>query len=470
MRIVLNPDPYWSLSQLKLMNSLWGVQYAIIIKARQQGKTEFCSKLLSHVVVNDNQSPVRRNFCSMNTLDQCNKVVIPRFKQQLGALEESGIFKLFNVQGSTGREMILEKPWIGPGCKSITHFTGMGNKDAIRGGSYHFMYCDEVEQYPPGTVTDILMPMTTETGGIMILTGTVKSFGEFYKKGMNYKKWALEDKTFLFWDDDVFTCENFTDRVIKNMYRNFCAEQNEPGFWGEFMNNPLKAASKKNPFTLKLANLRKQTDYSTMHHKLVNINLDRGLTAGHMPYMAWQYDMKNDPLALDYSRTDLTDLFMIPDFLVKRYGHFDKINLIFPYDICNPSSKHGYTQFDLFQSMIYKKGLSEKFCLNILPKIERDGKVVVINTSIEGFNRWKFLMEEEGVQDLVMDIAQIAFRLVEKTKFFDYRKPVENDYIHVLDMFLYANMSLDLEHTWNPIPQVVQNKDRILNYFDGRLY
>ena len=469
MRIVLNPDPYWSLSQLKLSNSILGVQFAIIIEARQQGKTEWGSRTLSHVVVNDNQSPVRNNFFSMNTLDQCNRIIIPRFERQLGPLKNSGIFKIANMQGA-GREMTLEKPWIGPGCKSVTHFTGMGNKDAVRGGSYHFMMCDEVEQYPPNTISDILVPMVSETGGMLILMGTVKKFGEFYKKALSYLERSHKDKTYMFWNEDVFQAGNFTDRVIKNMYREFNDDDNEPGFWSEMMNNPLKAASKSNPFTMKLATLRKQMDYKTLHLGQVNINLDRGITEGHMPYMAWQYDYEEQPMIMDYDRKAMCDLYMIPDLLVGRYGKYNKINVIFPYDIVTPSSKYGYTELDLFKSMIEKKGLTEKFCINILPKIERDGKVVLINQAIEGFDRWKFLMAEKGVQNLVMDIAQISFRLVEKTKFFDYKKPVENDYIHVCDMFLYANMSLDLGHAYNATPQKIDNVNKPYKFFDGSLF
>ena len=469
MRIVLNPDPYWSLSQLRLANSILGKQFIIIIEARQQGKTEFLSKLLSHIVVNDNQSPVRNNFFSMNTLDQCNRIIIPRFEKQLGGLKNSGIFKIANMQGA-GREMVLEKPWIGPGCKSVTHFTGMGNKDAVRGGSYHFMGCDEVEQYPANTVSDILIPMVSETGGTIIFCGTVKKFGEFYKKALSYLEKSYRDKTYIFWNEDVFQAGNFTDRVIKNMYQEFCDEDNEPGFWSEMMNNPLRAASKSNPFTLKLATLRKQPNYSTLHHGQININIDRGITEGHMPYIGWQYDYKDEPLIFDYDRRAMTDMYMIPDLLIKRYGQYKKINLIFPYDILTPSTKHGFTEFDLFQSMIIKKGLTEKISLNILPKIERDGKVVLINQAIEDFDKWKFLMAERGVQNFVMDLAQVSFRLVDKTKFFDYKKPVENDYIHVLDMFLYARMSMDADHASNAVPQVEVIKDRRVNFFSGQLY
>ena len=469
MRIVLNPDPYWSLSQLRLANSILGKQFIVIIEARQQGKTEFLSRLLSHIVINDNRSPVRNNFFSMNTLDQCGRIIIPRFEKQLGDLRSSGLFKITNMQGA-GREMVLYKPWAGHGFKSVTHFTGMGNKDAVRGGSYHFMGCDEVEQYPPNTVSDILLPMVSETGGTVILCGTVKRFGEFYNKALSYLEKSQRDKTYIFWNEDVFQAGNFSDRVIRNAYEEFCSEDNEPGFWSEYMNNPLRAATKTNPFTLKLSTLRQQANYSTLQHDQININLDRGITPGHMPYMAWQIDYDDEPMIIDYSRKDMYDMFMIPDLLVNRYGHYRKINLIFPNDILTPSMKYGKSEFDIFQSMIKKKGLTQKIALNILPKIEKDNKVVLINQAIENFNRWKFLTKQKGVGELIRDMARISFKLVEKTKFFDYKKAVENDYIHVLDMFLYACMSLDMDHASNATPQNIILKGRNINYFDGKLY
>ena len=472
MVVVVNKDVYWSLSQLQIIRMIWCAKCIIIIKARQQGKTELGTKLLSAHVMDDISKPITQYIAAMNTMEQCNKYIVNRFMAQLGQLQDTGIFTVKSIAGNAGKEMILRRPWIGPESMSITHLTGMGNRNAIRGGSYDFGYFDEVEQYPANTVANIILPMFTETRGRILLTGTVESFSEFYKTAMSYDAFQREgDRTFCFIDHDVFTANNFSDRLISRIHRIYHSNDNMQGFWAEFMNNPFMAASKKNPMTTHMRNIQRVFDKGDVHYNQININLDRGISKGHMPYVAWQVDQKNKPLIMDYSREDFTDLYMIPDLLVKRYRRFHRINIIFPSDIYTTVYKQGYTEYSFFMSMLKKKGLTEKVCVTTLPKIEPNGKKVIIKRLIERFfYEFRFLVSEAGVGELLKDISQVAFTKNDKTGHYDYSKPVQNDYIHVLDAVIYAFLSLNERSSEMAMPAGETFLRKKIKYFDGRLY
>ena len=51
MRITINPDPYWSLFQLQIIQLIRYAKYIVLIASRQQGKTDLGSKILSHLLL-----------------------------------------------------------------------------------------------------------------------------------------------------------------------------------------------------------------------------------------------------------------------------------------------------------------------------------------------------------------------------------------------------------------------------------
>ena len=473
MVIIINKDPYISLCQMHAIHRMIAAKCIILLYARQQGKTHLGTHALSGYVMDDISKPIGQYIAAMNTMEQCNKFIVNRFRSQLGALEDTGLFSIKSVAGGgVGKEMVLHRPWISPESKSITHLTGMGNKNAIRGGSYDFGYFDEVEQYPEHSITNIIMPMFSETRGRILLSGTTERFGQFYKLAMSYDEFQKEgDRTFLFIDHDVFTCNNFKNKIISRYHKIYQADDNMQGFWAEYMNNPFMAASKKNPFTTYLNELKRVQDKGHLQYNQININLDRGISPGHMPYIAWQYNIRNEPVILDYSRKDFRDLFMIPDLLVNRYKNFHRINIIFPSDIYTSVFKEGHTEYSFFMSMLEKKGLTNKICVTTLPKIVPNGKKAIIKEVLERFFKvFSFLVKEPGVGDFVKDTAQIEFTQKEKTGYYDYGTPVANDFIHVLDTAIYTYLSRNLASSrMARTSRDILNKRKIKR-FDGRLF
>ena len=442
--LVLNPpdQQYWSLWQSKFIAYLMhNPRFIFLVASRQVGKTELCSRLMVHLAMNH---PKRfpRFLVSYNTLDQAIKYIVNRFTQQLGSLPKE-IFKIENTVSGAGKRLILNRTWLPHRSTVMIDFTGMGNASAIRGGSYDFYFGDEGNQYPEGVFFNIIKPMMSATMGTYIITGTVDSINQFYELGMLHaREQAKGNRKYLFYFEDVLTSAVFNREMIEDEYKAYEAIDDIEGFKNEYFNDVSAGASKVNPFIGKLATIERDSNPDMVNKQQLNIVLDRGMSRGNMPYTAWQYrNIDEKPNMLDYCRTSLPDLITTPRILANRYAQFEKINLVFPYDLVAPVFKAGYTERDVLMTAIHREGLQNKISVDVLGQVESGGRPSLIRLAVEDMDNWVFADNIPSVAQFLKDICKVGFDKNTETGYTDFKKVKKSKWLHVLDMWLHTHLS-----------------------------
>ena len=429
--------------QIEMTNKLKKSRVHACVVHRQAGKTEFGARAIIDFLFRYNKYKNPKALVTMRTADQAFFYYFQRIHDQLVQLPEAIYMKRGGKD--TGIRIYLHRPHIGDTASVI--FAGIGNAPALKGGTYDFMVLDEMGLYPQAHWEEIFEPMIDARKGKAILTSTMKGRNHFFKVLELAKKEEASGSNYYShinvpWQDSgVLTADEIGQKI-----RGAKATGKYYKFLQEYENDPDAAASEEAPFAMKVseANQSGQFAVSSDHPVItdpsyVNISVDIG-KKGNMAAWVWKQDPVDNSVIIFGYDDDYDGLKELVHKIYLQYKQaYHHINIIFPFDVQQPSMLEGKTYLEQLNRFITDNHIAGRVTLHALPKVSvKEG---MWSRGLAFWQRCYFYYD--GCLEGINKLSGVRFKATDKDGIVTFGKPVDNGNQHAADAFLYLAAAVE---------------------------
>ena len=429
--------------QIDMANKIKNTPVHACVIHRQAGKTEFGIFLLIDFLFRFNKLKNPKALVCMKSHDQTFDTYFGRTHAELRHLPEAIYMKRGGKD--TGVRIYFHRPHFGDTATVI--FGGVGNIDVYKGGTYDLMILDEMAYYPAHAWDEIFEPMIKARKGKAILTSTLQGRNHFYDMLMyakdqeekGNKRYSYINRSWK--DTTVFSKEEMLETKKSAARRNKLYK-----FLQEYENDPDAASSEEAPFAMKvsLANEEGRFVVNDKHPVIedsthINVSVDIG-KKGNCATWFWKQDsVDNSIIFMDYE-DEYDGLKSLLNEVYEKYKKkYANINIIFPFDVMQPSMTEGKTHLANLQRHLIDNHMHRQVTLHTLPKVAVKEAMWV--RGLQFWNRCYFNYEKcmRGIDKL----SRTRFVKTKNDGIVTFGKPVDNGAQHAADAFLYVAAAVE---------------------------
>ena len=434
--------------QVDLSKTIANKQFTWFMTGRQLGKTWYNRMLVVDFLFR--YSFRKFPFCVivMPTQENCNTVYFQPIKEMLKDIPEPALI----CRGGSGKagEIKIKRPAFGDFASVIC--LGVDNAKARRGLTTDLLLADEHAFFPEGVLESVYLPMTDDTYGTALITGTVNgtnhhwTLGEYHKK-----KHEASDPYYGYWfsttRDGGERGYAWCDR--KEEY--YTARDQFHEYDKEYNCNPYACKIDTRPFYNLVNRVQDQRvdtrdlnlQFSLLADGFVSSEVKVAVDIGKFEnFRSWHWiDTLMGEIVINFGKSH-KGLEGLADDLMAMYGtRFNKISIIFPSDVINESVMNGITGIVNFNNYLAAKGYSVQIQPYMLEKVKC--KKTLIDNAKNKFKKLKFLndIDNTGLQHLqkVTHPQNVTTLAVDYAKF---KKTVGGE-DHTADAFCYMVAAQD---------------------------
>lgn len=411
-------------------------RFLSLIVSRQHGKSWLGRTVLEDFVFRFTRRKNPHALVVMKTAAQAYDVYFSHIDRVLSVLPEG----IYNKQGSLGNNMriTVKRIWLKDPDYITIEIGGIGNIDSFRGRTSDFLLFDEAAYADADAYFKVLKPTLDYTGGLALVTSTVKGRNWFFEnhntfKDMNKQGYSSVNAI----DFDVYSAQLKSNEWIMTeeaIYRRTGRMQ----IWGqEYMNDPdadLSVAAA--PFSKIVnkyieKNKNKKSLIPAVPIRKVFVVMDMGKINNNP---AWELFPKHGGGVhfIGYKDDDPSQ-YAVLDRLAKKYKGY-KIVLIYPEDVNQPSVMEGVTRLDLLYKYIRDKGYQRIFEIRDLPKTKSRANFIIDGVELINKSSFHLNLCEEGMRKL----AGVRMKEEKATGFISPKDFAKNGNQHCGDATCYV--------------------------------
>ena len=429
--------------QIAMTNKLKQSRVHACVIHRQAGKTEFGARAIIDFLFRYKKYKNPKALVTMRTADQAFFYYFQRIHDQLCKLPEAVYMKRGGKD--TGIRIYLHRPHIGDTASVI--FAGIGNAPALKGGTYDFMVLDEMGLYPQAHWEEIFEPMIDARKGKAILTSTMQGRNHFFHILELAKKEEAAGSDYyshinIPWQNSSV----LTQKEIDQKIRGAKATGKYYKFLQEYENDPDAAAVDEAPFAMKVATANKDGRFAiTEKHPViqdssyVNVSVDIG-KKGNMATWVWKQDPVDNSIIVFGYDDQYDGLKELVQSLYHKYKNtYTNINIIFPFDVQQPSMLEGKTHLEQLQRFITDTHIYRRVTLHSLPKVSV--KEAVWSRGLAFWDRCYF--DYNACLAGISKLSGVRFQKTKSDGIITFAKPIDNGNQHAADAFLYMAAAVE---------------------------
>lgn len=429
--------------QIEMTQKLQKSRVHACVIHRQAGKTEFGIRLLIDFLFRFNKYQNPKALVTMKTADQTFDTYFGRTHLLLKDLPEAVYMK----RGSrdTGIRIYFHRPHLGDTATVI--FGGVGNIDAYKGGTYDLMILDEMAYYPQHAWDEIFEPMIKARKGKAILTSTMLGRNHFYDM-LEYAKAeeAKGSKYYSYINRPWQTTDAFSKKEMLETKESAHRRKKLYKFLQEYENDPDAAAADEAPFAMKVSEANNEGRFAVnkdhpviQDRTYINVSVDIG-KKGNCATWFWKQDpVDNSIVIFDYEDEYDGLKELIQKVYLKYRSQYGHINIIFPFDVQQPSMLEGKTHLENLQRFVQDKYIHRQVTLQALPKTSVKEAMWV--RGLQFWPRCYFLYDNtyRGINNL----SRTRFVKSKNDGIVTFGKTVDNGAQHAADAFLYLASAVE---------------------------